>query len=781
MSSYETSYESLLQGVSQQVPRARLPGQLAAQENMLSDPVTGLRRRPGIKHTVSDSFPTAKVDSVVCWFTDVAGEQCHIMVESVTGTVVIRDNKYTEIKRFSNIDYLKAPLAAALRMSSVGDSVFIANVIKKPTQSSSGAGTNPAQQGFYYIKASAFSKEYKVTVSNATGSFTSTYSTPDGTSAGDAALSSTEYIAQKIADGINIGYATHGIGTVVQGAYVFLHMSTVNGVLSATSPSGSNYIVASKSSSVRMEEDLPASLPSLADGYIVTTGVDTAKVYYKFDSTRQAWVETGAWGSPTSLTNMPVEIYYDGNDWVLDQSGFEGRLSGDDTTNEIPYFADIGITGMASYQGRLVLLSGPWVSMSASNKPRRFFRSTVAELVDSDPIHIGSSANSSAAYEYAVPFNKDLLLFSARYQALIPSGSTAITPRTAQIVVTSTYSADTLSTPIGLGRTLMYPAPRSQDFFGLMEMLPSPYTDSQYVSHDSTEHLPKYLAGRCRFSVSSSVASMVMFGQSTDTKSVILHEFAWDGDEKALKAWHRWTFEYPIAYAYFSGELVNVVSINNGKLNLSTLDPRAGTVADDGVYRPFWDYYVKIPIVSNTGQLPSDIVSFYGAADTKTVRAAFAAGDLGGQEIGIQVDAVGNITVPSGIDDCDIVVGMCYESGFAPSQPTIRDENGYPLTTNKHTLLRYHLGVEATEAFNVEVRDTGNETDPSKYPINPIRWTSPELQLGRAPVSGDEMVILPLRTNAHKTHVYISTSAAGDLNALSIEYVGRYNQRVRRR
>ena len=51
MSVYEGVYKSLLQGVSQQTPQEREDGQLGEQVNMLSDPVTGLRRRGGTKFT----------------------------------------------------------------------------------------------------------------------------------------------------------------------------------------------------------------------------------------------------------------------------------------------------------------------------------------------------------------------------------------------------------------------------------------------------------------------------------------------------------------------------------------------------------------------------------------------------------------------------------------------------------------------------------------------------------------------------------------------------------
>lgn len=49
MAVIEMQYSSLLNGVSQQTPRERTNGQLTEQNNMMSDPVTGLRRRPGLK------------------------------------------------------------------------------------------------------------------------------------------------------------------------------------------------------------------------------------------------------------------------------------------------------------------------------------------------------------------------------------------------------------------------------------------------------------------------------------------------------------------------------------------------------------------------------------------------------------------------------------------------------------------------------------------------------------------------------------------------------------
>ena len=73
MSTYEAAYKSLLQGVSQQLPEERLPGQLTSQVNMVSDPVTNLRRRPGVLFRKSWAWASADYGHSLGWFTDIAG------------------------------------------------------------------------------------------------------------------------------------------------------------------------------------------------------------------------------------------------------------------------------------------------------------------------------------------------------------------------------------------------------------------------------------------------------------------------------------------------------------------------------------------------------------------------------------------------------------------------------------------------------------------------------------------------------------------------------------
>src|SRR5690625_7173787 len=103
---------------------------------------------------------------------------------------------------------------------------------------------------------------------------------------------------------------------------------------------------------------------------------------------------------------MHIEVYYDvvGDNWDIDDDPWPGRISGDDYTNPDPDFVDWGITGLSSYQGRLVILSGPWVWLRSTINPRVFSRSAVVGLIDSDNIVVWSGLATGSAFILSFPF-----------------------------------------------------------------------------------------------------------------------------------------------------------------------------------------------------------------------------------------------------------------------------------------------------------------------------------------------------------------------------------------
>jgi hypothetical protein len=643
------------------------------------------------------------------------------------------------------------------------------------------SGIDPNNAGFFYIVSGAFSKTYSITiaVNNGTQSYSSSYTTPSGTGTDDASLATPEYIAQKLVEGLT-RQNTPDLVIAREGAFVYLTSS--NG-LTVNSPIGTSYIVVSKNSSVTNIGFLPSRLPVQANGYICRVGTGKSAQYYRYNSATTEWEETGAYGSPTSITNCPISLYWNGSAWAIDNSPFEGRKAGDDENNPLHEWMQYGITGISSYQGRLVLLSGPMVSLSESNQPRRFFRSTVTTVVPSDAIEIGSGMNTSAAYEWAVPFNKDLILFSQAYQAVIPSGNTAITSSTATVVLTSTYDTDTTCCPISIGRTLLYPTPRSEDFFGFMEMLPSSYTDSQYISLDSTPHLPRYMPGRCRAAVSSSVANVAVFLSTEDNRSLYVHEYYWDGDTKAQQAWHQWTFEYDIATVYFAQDLLFVLFLKNGRLLYCSIDPRASAVQADGNVRPYLDIYFTANAqnaeVNLAGSVFGNLLLEFSPDFFDKVRLVRGSGDLQGEDVGATHLGGGRFQLASNQPDGPICVGIPFYSGFVLTPPVIKDQNESTVHSGKATLLRLQVGTRNTGRFRARIKDQFTPEDELLIPT--ITFDNPEIDIGKALYSSHSLQQVPCRTEMRSSSCEIFTESAQELNCVSVEFLSRWQPKYRRR
>lgn len=773
MAAFESSYKSLLQGVSQQIPSARQDGQLSQQINMLSDTTTDLRRRTGtpvIFDAASTSFAPLKQ---LAFPAEVDGEQFHIVIsyEDLSPSVRVINLAGTQVASF-NTGYVSAIDPNSLQYVGVDDALYIANTEKTPNKGSPGTSLiNPAKAGFFRVVAGVFNQRYDLTITNNGTPVAVAYDTPDGTTAGDAALATPAHICTELAALVVIP----GVTVSAYGDSIFF--LTTGTALSVSSPTGQQLVTVSGNSTIRDEAQLPPTLSANADGYTLRVGSGTSYRYYRWKFAETTWLESPAWGQDAVLGNVPIRVSRTAGVWALDNN-MEGRLAGDTETNPDPEFMTRGVTGLGVYQGRLVILAGSRVCMSASNRPARFYRSTVLDLLDGDTISIGASAASGAKWVQALQFDKDLLVFSAKYQAVVPGANAAITPRTASIVVLSTYDADVTTRPVGIGRTLMYPTVRSKQFTGVSEMAPTGNTDNRYTSYDVTAHIPTYIRGRVRFAVSATGSNMVLFGTTGNQNEIIVNEYLWNGDSKDQQAWHQWVLPYPVISAYFTANVVVLVMQRNGRLFFMSVDPRAPLKDGDVVVAPL--DVSRTQTVSAGSITPSaGYITFMGST-ISSITGCLASGPRAGDKVVLTWDGT-KWTVPAEVEDGDAVTyGLKFTSTVEPTPPMKRDSNGVKVSSNKCTVLRFMVGTNNSRQFIVQVTD-GNTSDPYPQEVSPLYWYSDELQLGVAQVAGaDSVVIVPCRTVADSTRLILTTDSTGDLNIVSLEYVLRYVEKIQR-
>lgn len=773
---FEGTVQSLLQGVSQQIPRERQPGQVGEQLNMLSDPVTGIRRRPGANLLNTFNINPVSDDALFSSYIERGADGRHLLINTESGDWYLLSKDAKSIVNQGQSNYLKTTIGhTSIQTASIAGLTYILNTEQKPGIVKSNAGKrDPKSTGFFYAITSAFSKAWSITVQSDEGTWTAGYSAPAASDSGAAEAARTGAVINNLYNSlIAAGLPSANIAKFSNYLYFYGLTNVV-----VTSDAGTTYAKWSNQSRVDQESDLPASLPPVADGTMCRVGqAGSDMAWYIFDYSTRQWTEIGAYGSVTSITNMPLELAAD--DKIIART-FEGRLAGDDDSNEDPGFVQNGyITGISAFQGRLVLLSGPYVSFSASGLYQRFYRSTVTSLLDSDRIDISSASALNSVFRTALQFNRDLVIFGDSMQAVVP-GASALTPTNASIALTSEIICDARVMPIVAGQTVLYPNRRTPVFAGVQEFIPSAYTSSQYVSQDATVHLPKYIPGRIMKMVVSSVSNTAFILHSGDRNTLIVHEFLWGQDsKKAQNAYHKWVFPSSVLGVHVSSEeVILMVRSAQGSVSILKVDPREGFDNQGEYSEPYVDMKQTVTVSGGTFTVPEHLR--YAGLD----KSKFALTDFSGADTGVEL-GISSIsedwtgTVVRGVPDGGYYLGLRYESAFTPTPPMLKDSNDNLVGSGHVRLLRFDIAVRNTGTFRVHILDTSRTVDYGND-YSGVILNSPELAPGLPLRASLANIIVPCRTNADTTEMRLSTDGTLEMNVLDMTYILRYNQRRRR-
>lgn len=785
----EGTIPSLLQGVSQQIPRERQPGQLGAQLNMLSDPVTSIRRRPPAYNVITTDLDYSGPDKLFTAYIERGNDGRHLLIDTVSGRWMLLGKNSGAVVSQGQNDYLKASIGAtSIQTASVGGLTYILNTEKQPVIARSNAGKqDPSTTGFFYITTAAYSKRWEVTVTSpalAGGSVTGVYTTWPADNVDNANQAAANAVISGLISGAGSATTGAGIGaaiTAAQGTVTQLGNTLfITGLpnCTVTTSAGDTYAKASNQMRVSQESDLPAALPSQADGAMCRVGTAGSDMtWYKYSYSSRTWEEAGAYGSISSISNMPLELAVDDNIIVRN---FEGRLAGDDDTNANPYFVDNGyITGIAAFQGRLVLLSGAGVSMSASGLYQRFFRSTVTSLLDTDRIDIASASAQDSTFRTALQFNRDLVVFGDSMQAVIP-GTGIVTPSNASVSLTSEVSCDSRVRPMLTGQTLLYPNRRNADYAGLLEFIPSSYTSSQYVTQDATAHLPKYIPGRVMEMHVSSVTNIGFVRYSGNRNALLVYEFMWGADAaKVQAAYSTWEFKQEVlALHALSESMVLFVRSSTDKVQMLRIDPREGFVAGATYDVPYIDSYVDVYIQNREFPLPAALR--YAGITKDDIACAYPANGMAGSEVGIEsLGSDWTVKCVRGVPDGMYRVGLRFTSAMTLTPPMLKDQNDNIVGSNSVRLLRLDAAVRNTGDFLIKVVNTSRDVN-SAFEDAVVLLNSKELGLNKTIKSDVSNLIIPCRTVASTTDVTFTTDGTLELNVLDVSYILKHNQRFAR-
>lgn len=769
MTLIDSSYASIVQGVSQQVPYQRRPGQMESQLNMLSDPVYGLRRRPGARYVFGTPLlPEQHADSLGSIAAEVGGVYYHVMVDNkwvrvlnaTTGAVALTVAAPT---------YLANATAGDIMFVSMRGDLWIGNRRQRPALVTPNSDTlkDPAKAGFFFVRTGAFSRNYTLTIKTGTGAwYTWTYVTPSGSTAGDVNLASPAYIATQLAAYINVGTGSHGITATALNAYVHLSCPSAT-ALTVDSSTGDSYISVSNRMTVSTVSGLPAQLPEAAAGIVCAVGANTQTYqYYQWDYTNGTWQECGKYGSYTALTNMPIRLTTSvlGGAPFLETVTFKARLAGDDFT--APYTAvssDEGITGMFSYQGRLGFMSREVVCLSSSTSPLLLGRSSVVDVIDSDYIEVFGGSLGGANFKSAVPFNKDLLFFADTHQAVMPAGNTVLTPKNAMLVLTGTATCTSTCAPVQSGRWVQIAGPGATGYTTISNLQPSDYTAGQYITTPASEHLPQYFKG-VPISMVAAGASGFM-AMLTSGGKIYIQQHLWQGSELAQLAWHEWELAgcTPRSLHMYADKLY-VVGTAEGENPAGNVT--RGTVLleidwrrldTSTVFLDMW--YVQNIAAPQLDWQRARAVNCYVDPDYPT-------------EQWVGYVQGGELIVSPAYEPDNYIVGAPYTSEFTPSPPILKDKSERAIAMDQAKLVRTVGQFRNTGEFSIGINGA------APYVVTPEIWA--EAVPGKPQITALRGVSIPVHGPAVSSYVSYSTSGTRDMNLVQLEYTLKFSQRRKR-
>ena len=549
MALISSSIPNFVNGVSQQPYTLRLNSQGEVQENGLSTVSQGLKKRPPTKHLKKiQSTPLGN-----CFIHTINRDLSERYITVLTnGDLKVYDiNGVEKTVAFPNgKGYLSAASpSTSFSAITVADYTFITN--RNVTVAASGA-TTPTRpfEALINVKAGNYGKEYKVYIN---GTLQAEYKTPTGSVAADVDNISTDVIAAQLAaDLVANGFNSGNWSTIKNGSIIYVRNTVSDFSITTEDGFNSAGMVAIKGA-LQKFSDLPNN--AYQNGFVVEiTGTGSGETatqpfdsyFVKYETVNSSgvgvWKECPKPGIPSTIgpNTMPHILVRESNGtFTFKQATWKTRLVGDESSNPFPSFVGRSLQDVFFYRNRLGFLSDEAIIFSEAGEYFSFMRTTVTQLLDSDPIDVNASHTKVAILKHAVPFNKQLLLFSEQTQFLIDQGD-LLSPKSIGVKVATEFPCNIIAKPVGIGKNVYFAVDK-----GSNSSFREYFTDLNNQANDAidiTAHIPQYIASGI-YKIAAAVNEDILVALSTvDPSTLYIYKYFFNANEKLQSSWSKWTY-----------------------------------------------------------------------------------------------------------------------------------------------------------------------------------------------------------------------------------------------
>lgn len=782
-----SSISNLANGVSQQPFTLRLASQAEVQENGLSTTSQGLKKRPPSKHLkkiISGTLGNAYIHTIN------RDENERYVVVVTNGDMQVYDLLGNQ--KTVNFPNGKAYLTAtdptnSFRAVTVADYTFLVNKSVTVTTGSTTSATRPYET-LIFVKAGNYGKTYSVIVN---GSTVASYTTPDGTSGSHTANISTDYIATQMYNGlVAAGYNSGNWQVSRAGSVVYLK-NTASDFTIRVEDGFNNGAMAALKDQVQKFQDLPANAG--VDGFAVevigdkNNGFDN--FWVEFDSTGTgAWKETIKPGTRLGYTNstMPHTLVRNSDGtFTFDRASWDGRTIGTVDSNEDPSFVTRKINDIFFYRNRLGFLADESVIFSEAGEFFNFYRTTTTQLLDSDPIDVTVSHTKVSTLLHAIPFNRQLLLFSAQTQFVVESGD-LLTPKTIAVKQTTEFENAIQAKPVGVGKNIYFAVPKGE-YSGMREYFTIDDVSGTNDSTDITSHVPSYVPKNVYKVAPCLTEDMLVVLSKEQASSMFVYKFFFNGQEKLQSSWSKWTMDSGdtlLNADFILSDLILVIQRADGVY----LEKISVATGDIGVNEPYTVHldrkltvakanltydgtYTNIPVSALPGSISSgswEAVVATGQPKKAGIRLPVEYTVTGGR-------ILGNYTT------CDLIVGRKYTFKYVFSPITVKTPVGNSQksdTVGRLQLRTMQVNFANTGYFKANVKPSGRST--YEYIYSGKTLGLPSATIGSIDLDTGNMKF-PILSQNTGVDIELSSDAPLPCSFLSADWEGMYVKRSKAR
>ena len=478
------------------------------------------------------------------------------------------------------------------------------------------------------------------------------------------------------------------------------------------------------------------------------------------------------------------------------------RTVGDLDSAPNPSFIDNKINNVFFFRNRLGFLADDNVVLSRVSEFFNFFPETVLSVIDSDPIDVAASHTKVAILKNAVTMGKQLILFSDQTQFVLTSSSDSLTPKTANVVVTTEFESSDQAQPVGSGSSIYFLTDKGS-FAGVREYIVESDTAIKDASN-ITIHVPKLIPNNIfKMAVSNNQDVLVLLGTGNPNKLFINRWLYGNNLQKILNSWFTFTINpnRQILNIDFIGTDLFAVIQEGNSLTLEKIPFESDFKEANSEFEFNLDHKVTEATTGVNTAFNNNVTTFtvpYKLRSNMTVVGRYLANgetstfiDANGVQKDLKAGQViqttnltdgttSTITADGDFRNSKFIIGEPYEMHYRFSKQRLTESGGNNATEvigGRLQLHHFYIKFEDTGFFKVEVTPENRDTSIHKFTGNLLGAASSTI--GAINLETGTFKV-PIMSRADRVNIDIKNNTFLPTKLSSAEYEAMFHIRSRR-